>query len=119
MAQASPASQDGLGKADFERANLYSGGTSIEQGELAVASTGGSATGTGAVQVHAGTLSGNGTIAGAVTVGDGTTGQAFWRLQGGTGIQATVRLQSSLTFNADAIYTCTFGGKKRMAKTDV
>ena len=52
-------------------ANTYTGGTTIEDGNLVVNNRTGSATGTGAVQVNAGRLGGRGTIAGSVTVGTG------------------------------------------------
>src|SRR5215471_9700086 len=57
-------------------ANTYTGGTTVTKGTLLVKNRTGSATGTGGVQVNAGTLSGTGIINGAVTVGAGTSSGA-------------------------------------------
>ena len=108
----------GSGTLTLSGANLYSGGTVINEGELMIANTEGSATGTGSVQVNAGTLSGSGTIVGGVTVGTDSSTGAFLAPAGSTGIQATLGMQSSLSFNADATYTCTFKAKKKQSKTD-
>jgi fibronectin-binding autotransporter adhesin len=62
----------GTGSLTLAGANSYSGGTTISQGSLIAANTGGSATGSGAVSVASGgTLGGAGSIAGSVNVASG------------------------------------------------
>ena len=79
----------------------------------------GSATGTGAVKVNAGTLGGSGIIAGAVTVGTGSGAGAFLTPGIGTNKQVTLTIQSALTLNSDATYTYTFKGNKNRVRTDL
>lgn len=98
--------------------NTYTGGTIVSTGTLAVSNKSGSATGTGPVQVDAGTLGGGGIISGAVTVGSGHGTGAGLVPATGTRVQATLTLQSALTFNSDAIYTYTFKARGNKAKTD-
>lgn len=99
-------------------ANIYTGSTTVSAGTLVIANTSGSATGTGPVRVNVGTLGGSGTASGAVTVGTGSGAEAFLAPAAGTNKQATLTIQSGLTFNADAVYTYTFKAKKNKAKTD-
>jgi autotransporter-associated beta strand protein len=109
----------GSGTFTLGGANTYSGGTIVQQGKLLVTTQTGSATGMGAVQVNSGTLGGSGIISGAVTVGTASGGSAILAPAHGGNKQLTLTLQSSLTFNADAIYTYTFKAKKNKAKTDL
>jgi len=51
-----------------------------------------------------------------VTVGTGSG--AFLAPAAGTTVQATLTIQSALTFNTDATSTCTFRAKQNRAKTD-
>ncbi|MGH8093037.1 MAG: beta strand repeat-containing protein [Chthoniobacterales bacterium] len=95
-------------------ANIYTGGTTVSSGTLVVSNKTGSATGTGAVSVNTGTLGGSGTVSGAVTIGQG----GFVAPAHGTKAQATLTIQSGLTFNAGSTYTYTFKAKKKKAKTD-
>ena len=67
----------GKGKLSLTNANTYTGGTAVTKGTLLVKNKTGSATGTGAVQVNAGTLGGTGKITGAVTVGNGSSAGAI------------------------------------------
>ena len=67
----------GNGKLTLSNANTYTGGTTVTKGTLLVTNRTGSATGTGAVQVNAGTLGGTGKINGALTIGAGTTSGAI------------------------------------------
>src|SRR4030095_7433912 len=64
--------KNGNGKLTLSKASTYTGGTTISKGTLLVTNKTGSATGTGTVQVQAGTLGGTGKISGAVTVASGT-----------------------------------------------
>jgi autotransporter-associated beta strand protein len=85
--------------------NTYTGGTTIEGGRLWVNNMSGSGTGSGGVQVNAGTLGGRGTITGAVTVGTGSGAGAVLapgRRGGRPGNPLTI--QSTLTFKSDATY---------------
>jgi autotransporter-associated beta strand protein len=94
----------GAGELILSNANTYSGGTIVDNGKLAVSNTSGSATGTGAVQVNAGMLSGKGIIAGPVTVGKGTGRGAVLSPGNRLDSSATLTIQNTLTLNADATY---------------
>jgi autotransporter-associated beta strand protein len=98
--------------------SLYTGGTTVSDGTLIVNNSIDSATGTGPVQVDAGTLGGSGIIAGAVTVGTGGGSGAFLAPAHGTNKQVTLTIQSALTSNSDATYTYTFKAKSNKSKTD-
>src|SRR5262249_3549564 len=78
----------------------------------------GSGTGTGPVQVNAGTLGGSGIIAGAVTVGSGSGAGAFLAPAAGSSTPATLTTQSSLTLLSDSTYNCTGRAKGRQVQTD-
>jgi autotransporter-associated beta strand protein len=95
----------GTGTLTLANANTYTGGTTINGGRLWVNNMSGSGTGSGAVQVNAGTLGGRGTITGAVTVGTESGAGAVLapgRRGGRPGNPLTV--QSTLTFKSDATY---------------
>jgi hypothetical protein len=70
------------------------------------------------VKVNTGTVGGSGIIAGATTIGTGSGTGAFLAPAIGTNKQAALTIQSALTFNSDATYTCTFKAKKNKAKAD-
>ena len=90
----------GTGLLTLSGANTYSGGTTITAGALRARNTTGSATGTGTVQVNAGTFGGPGVIAGNVTVGRGTgAGASLQPGLGGSGPKQ-LSIQSLLTFKA-------------------
>ena len=108
----------GAGTLTLSGANTYSMGTTIEAGALIIANGSGSGTGSGAVSVNAGTLGGSGIIAGATTIGTGSGPGAFLVPAAATTKQSTLTIQSALTFNSDATYTCTFKAKKNKARTD-
>ena len=78
------------GSLELSGVNTYTGGTTVSAGTLIVSNTTGSATGTGAVSVNAGTLGGSGIIFGAVTVNSG----AFLAPAHGTKTQSTLTIQS-------------------------
>jgi autotransporter-associated beta strand protein len=84
--------------------NTYEGGTTVEGGSLLVANTKGSATGTGPLQVNAGTFGGRSNIAGAVTIGSGSDPGAF--LAPGIKGPGILAIHNSLTFKADGTYNC-------------
>ena len=109
----------GPGTLDLSGANLYVRGTTVTQGVLTVNNRSGSGTGTGSVNVDAGTLGGSGIIAGAVTVGTGSGGGAFLTPGIGTNKQVTLTIQSALTFNSDSTYSYTFQGNRNRVRTDL
>ncbi len=111
-------SKTGAGRLTLRGANTYTGGTTVSAGMLQVNNPAGSGTGTGPMQVNAGTLGGGGTIAGAVTVGSGSGAGSFLAPAAGTARKATLTLQSSLTLQSDATYTYTFKARGRKANTD-
>jgi autotransporter-associated beta strand protein len=108
----------GTGTLTLSGTNTYSGGTTVSAGTLVLTNTSGSATGTGAVQVSAGTLGGSGVISGAVTVGTGSGSGAFLAPAHGGNIQLTLTIQGNLTFNSDSTYTYTFKAKRNRSRTD-
>jgi autotransporter-associated beta strand protein len=87
-------------------ANLYTGGTTVSEGDFLVANPTGSATGTGSVQVEAGRIGGKGTISGPLTIGTGTGSGAILIPPAGTTREVTTTIQSALTLKADATYNC-------------
>ncbi len=109
----------GSGKLTLSGANSYSGSTSVTAGTLVVANQSGSATGTGAVKIRAGTLGGNGIIAGSVTVGTGSGTGAFVAPAAASNKPTALTLQSKLTLNAGSTYTCTFKAKRNKARADL
>jgi autotransporter-associated beta strand protein len=108
----------GTGTLELSGANTYSDNTVVSAGELVVNNTTGSGTSTGPVQVNGGTLGGSGIIAGATTIGTGSGPGAFLAPAAGSNVQATLTIQSALTFKADATYTYTFRAKRNRARTD-
>jgi autotransporter-associated beta strand protein len=99
--------------------NTYTGTTTVSGGVLNAGNRRGSATGTGVVNVNAGTVGGKGVIAGPTTIGTGSSAGAFLAPAVGSTKQTTLTIQSSLTLNADATYTCTFKAKKNKALSDL
>jgi autotransporter-associated beta strand protein len=108
----------GTGRLTLNGANTYTRGTILSAGSLVINNTTGSGTGTGAVNANTGTLGGSGVITGPVTIGTGSGTGAFLAPAVGTTVQATLTIQSALTFNSDATYTCTFRAKQNRARTD-
>ena len=107
--------QTGAGTLTLTGANTYTGNTTVSAGMLAVSNGDGSATGTGSVNVQAGALGGKGIISGAVAIGTGSGNGALLAPAARTNVQATLTIQSALTFNADAIYNCSFRAKRNRA----
>src|SRR5439155_21696434 len=105
----------GNGQLVLRHRNTYTGGTTIKHGKLVVNNKGGSGTGSGAVQVDAGTLGGTGMIDGAVTVGTGSSSGAIL-LPGNNATPGTLTINSTLTFNSLSTYKCVL--KRTTAKAD-
>ena len=108
----------GTGTMTLATPSTYSGRTAVDGGTLLVTNATGSATGAGPTNVNLGILGGSGIITGRTTIGSGSGAGAFLAPAGGSNIQATLTIQSRLTFNSDATYICTFKAKKNKARTD-
>ncbi len=97
----------GNSELSLTEANTYTGGTTLEAGTLLVKNETDSATGSGAVQVNAGTLGGTGKIAGAVTVGTGIGIGAFLSPGNSATEPGTLTIDNNtLTFNSASTYKC-------------
>jgi len=105
------------GVVTFLGASTYTGTTTVSGGTLIAANSTGSATGSGAVQVTGGTLAGNGNIGGDVTIGGGNGSAA---LAAGTHPQqeATLTIQSSLTFQTGGTYLYSFNANSNNSRAD-
>ncbi|PYK09548.1 MAG: hypothetical protein DME65_11740 [Verrucomicrobia bacterium] len=97
-------SKTGTGVLILDHRNTYTGGTTINGGKLVVNNKNGSGTGSGPVQVKRGRLGGRGTIAGDVTVGDGSGRGAALSPGNNAVTRGTLTIQGTLTFNPDAAY---------------
>jgi len=97
----------GPGTLTLTNANSYSDRTIVKAGALLVNNTTGSGTGTGPVQVAAGTLGGKGIIAGAVAIGTGGPRRAY--LAPGVAGVGTLTAQSALTFGSNGVYDWNVG----------
>jgi autotransporter-associated beta strand protein len=93
----------GTGTLTLAGNNLYIGNTTVSGGVLEVSNRRGSGTGTGSVNVQAGTLAGKGIISGAVTIGTGSG--AFLAPSIASNQPAILTCQNTLTFKADSAYT--------------
>ena len=101
----------GAGTLVLTSSNSYGGGTTVDQGILEVSDPSGSGTGSGEVRLRAGSLTGRGIVAGAVTVG------ARASLNPGripTSPQ-TLTIQSTLSFGRNARYSCDVNGRTATA----
>ena len=108
----------GNGTLTLSGENTYTGDTTVKGGKLVVANQSGSGTGSGSVSVNRGKLGGSGTIAGATTIGTSSgTGAFLVPTLGGFQQDALLSIQSSLTLNADATYTCTFKAEENRDRT--
>ena len=97
----------GTGNLTLTGANTYTGGTIVTGGILLANNTNGSGTGSGPVQVTAGTFGGGGKVSGAVSVGTGSGPGAFLG-PGATGVvPGTLTIRKKLTLMADATYKVT------------
>jgi len=104
----------GTGTLTLSGPNTYTGPTTVTTGILLVRNKHGLGTGTGPVNVNAGTLGGTGTIASGVTVGTGTGPGAFLA-PGVNAAPGTLTIQGALTFNADSTYDVNLNTTRRTA----
>lgn len=105
----------GTGTLELGGDNRYSGKTTVEKGTLRVSNGEGSGTGTSVVQINAGKLAGNGTIASATTVGAGNGKGATIAPSAGVRLPTKLTIQSLLTIKSDGIYTFTLTARKAAA----
>jgi autotransporter-associated beta strand protein len=104
----------GTGTFTLSGPNTYTGGTTIAGGVLLVQNRRDSGTGSGPVNVNAGTLGGTGVIAGSVIVGTGSGSGAFLA-PGVNSSAATITVQGPLTFNADSSYNLNLNTTRKIA----
>ena len=105
------------GGVSFFGASTYTGTTTVSGGTLIAANSTGSATGSGAVQVTGGTLGGTGSIGGAVTIGGGS-GPAALAPGAHPQQEATLTMQSSLTFQTGGTYLYSFNANRNNSRAD-
>ncbi len=94
----------GTGTLTLSGDSSYSDGTIVDAGTLLVKTEHGSATGLGPVQVDAGTLGGQGQIAGAVTIGSGKESGRRAILAPGIKGPGVLVICNSLTIKSDGRY---------------
>ena len=105
------------GVVSFFGASTYTGTTTISGGTLIAANTTGSATGSGPVQVTGGTLGGTGSIGGTVTIGGGS-GSAALAPGAHSQQEATLTIQSTLTFQTGGTYLYSFNANRNNSRAD-
>jgi autotransporter-associated beta strand protein len=94
----------GTGTLVLRNSNAYTGGTTINGGELVVNNESGSGTGSDPVQVNFGRLGGRGIIAGNVILGDGTGRGAILSPGKSADTRGTLIIERKLTFKSDGTY---------------
>jgi autotransporter-associated beta strand protein len=95
----------GAGTLILGGANTYVGQTIVAAGTLRITNASGSATGIGPVRVDAGTLSGNGTVSGGVTMGTSVGVGAILAPGVEPNQLGSLTFQNTLTFKRDSTYT--------------
>jgi autotransporter-associated beta strand protein len=105
------------GVVSFFGASTYTGTTTVSGGTLIAANSTGSATGSGAVQVTGGTLGGKDSIGGAVTIGGGS-GEGALAPGAHPRNEATLTIQSTLTFQTGGTYLYTFKATGNNSEAD-
>jgi fibronectin-binding autotransporter adhesin len=107
----------GNGTLTLSGMNSY-GSTTVQSGTLLVTNTAGSATGTKPVQVNAGTLGGSGIIGSAVIIGTASGSSGFLAPSAEVKMPTTLTIQSTLTLNPAATYTCRFKARRNTVMSD-
>jgi len=92
----------GSGTLALTHDNTFTGGVTVRRGVLLVNNISGSGTGPGPVQVQGGTLGGNGSIEGPVTVGTGGSQRAS--IAPGRDGAGLLTMQSTLSFGTNGTY---------------
>jgi len=95
----------GTGTLTLTGPNSYIGTTTVSAGMILASNRSGSATGTGSVNVNAGTLGGKGIIQGTVTIGTGAGAGAFLAPSSGSNQPVALTIKKTLTFKADSTYS--------------
>ncbi len=105
MQESGGITKTGTGTLTLTGANTYTGATTVSAGVLVVSNRTGSGTGTGPLNVNAGTLGGKGIITGAVTIGTGSGVGAFLTPGVASNQAGKLTVKKTLTFKSDSTYS--------------
>jgi len=94
----------GTGKLELRAANNYTGGTTIDNGELVINNVSGSGLGRGPVQVNRGRLGGRGRLSGAVILGTGSESGAVLAPGKNRTSIGVLTILNSIIFNSESSY---------------
>jgi autotransporter-associated beta strand protein len=110
--------KSGSGTLTLSGNNTYTGPTAVKAGVLVTNNKQGSATGSGSVNVNAGTLAGQGAISGPAIIGTGSGSGAFLAPSAAAKQPVALSMANTLTFSSDATYTCALQASRKKSAND-